>query len=156
MAKRSVSFRDRLMSDPSIISSPVSPIHGTVSSQKTSENLNNTFESIASSTPIANPFRAEFYTQKEVDVLAPGQTHSASKAKRTKMLRKMQSFSPKTAATAYNKRAWDLKNVHNVSAFDEMDEQFDQGHDPPKCGVTELDRLIHGEIKMNSPEEKVN
>lgn len=165
---RKASFRDRLRSDPNITNcSPPSPIHGPVSCRKESVAtvLNSTFESISSSTPIANPFRAEFYTQKEVedDFRSKFITKSGNKGKRTKIIRKMQSFSPKKLKAMHSVTCLPVRKdallgpFSNNTNFNESEEDCLGDHEDivqPQCCSSEvpnLNLLLHGKIKLVTP-----
>lgn len=80
-----VPFRARL--DRSL-SQTMSPLAGC-------DKLDCTFDAISSSTPICQPFRAEFYEQQVEDIPIKNLTRSGGKNTRTKIIRKMQSFSPR-------------------------------------------------------------
>lgn len=77
-------FRARL--DRSLSNQTMSPL--------ADNKLDCTFDAISSSTPICQPFRAEFYAEKQVEEI-PFLTRSSGKNTRTKLIRKMQSFSPR-------------------------------------------------------------
>lgn len=83
-----VPFRTRLDRSLSQTMSPL-PGHGGV------DKLDCTFDAISSSTPICQPFRAEFYEQHVEEIPLKNLTRSGGKNTRTKIIRKMQSFSPR-------------------------------------------------------------
>lgn len=87
-ASMKVPFRARL--DRSL-SQTMSPLAGGGCIDK----LDCTFDAISSSTPIGQPFRAEFYEQQVEDIPVKNLTRSGGKNTRTKLIRKMQSFSPR-------------------------------------------------------------
>lgn len=87
-AAMKVPFRARL--DRSL-SQTMSPLPGTTGVDK----LDCTFDAISSSTPICQPFRAEFYEQHVEAIPLKNLTRSGGKNTRTKIIRKMQSFSPR-------------------------------------------------------------
>lgn len=82
-----VPFRARL--DRSL-SHPLSPLLGGAA-----DKLDCTFDAISSSTPICQPFRAEFYEHHVEEIPLKNLPRSGGKNTRTKLIRKMQSFSPR-------------------------------------------------------------
>lgn len=83
-----VPFRTRLDRSLSQTMSPLTASGGV-------DKLDCTFDAISSSTPIGQPFRAEFYEQQVEAIPQRNLTRSGGKNTRTKIIRKMQSFSPR-------------------------------------------------------------
>lgn len=84
--RKQLAFRSRLDRSFSLPISP-SPVDG-------GQNLDCTFDAISSSTPISQPFRADFYEKHTEEITAKYLPRSGGKGTRTKLIRKMQSFSP--------------------------------------------------------------
>lgn len=86
-----IPFRTRL--DRSLSSSAAHPLSPLLLCD--TDQLDCTFAAISSSTPICQPFRAEFYEQQVEEIPLKYLPRSGGKSTRTKLIRKMQSFSPR-------------------------------------------------------------